>query len=296
MSRGDRKEDIFHDEEDRRFFLNTLATACERADWQVHAYVFMGNHFHLVIETPKPNLVDGMKWLLGTYTGRFNRRHGVTGHLFAGRYKALLIDPANASYFRTVCNYVHLNPSRAGLLRKNQPLAAYPWSSWPAYVSTTAKRPVWLATHRLLGAMDIPKDSAAGRRRLEQLIEERRNNEEDSEYRLIRRGWCLGSDDFRRELLEYASRQLKQEHYGELRRESDEAKAERVLKEELNKRGWQESDLQAKAKGDNEKLIIAIRLRAETVASVQWIANRLQMGAPSYVNHLMWRKKVNNKN
>ena len=85
MNRGDRREPIFLDDQDRQTFLRTLQEACEKTDWQIHAFCLMGNHFHLVAETPQPNLVAGMKWLLGTYTGRFNRRHEFFGHLFSGR-------------------------------------------------------------------------------------------------------------------------------------------------------------------------------------------------------------------
>ncbi len=85
MSRGDRLEPIFGDNADRRRFVETLAECCSKTGWQVHAYVFMPNHFHLVVTTPQPNLMSGMKWLLGTYTGRFNRRHKLVGHLFSGR-------------------------------------------------------------------------------------------------------------------------------------------------------------------------------------------------------------------
>lgn len=92
MSRGDRREEIFRDDLDRKSFLQALGAACEKTGWQVHAYCLMGNHFHLVVETPRANLVEGMKWLLGTYTMRFNRRHKLSGHLFAGRYKSLLVD------------------------------------------------------------------------------------------------------------------------------------------------------------------------------------------------------------
>ncbi len=80
--------------------------ACEKTGWQVHAYCLMSNHFHLVVETPRANLIEGMRWLLGTYTMRFNRRHKLSGHLFAGRYKSLLIDGATPGYLRTVCDYV----------------------------------------------------------------------------------------------------------------------------------------------------------------------------------------------
>ena len=85
MNRGDRRERIFVDDADRQRFVDTLGEACAKTGWQVHAYVLMPNHFHVVVETPQPNLVAGMKWLLGTYTSRFNRRHKLSGHLFAGR-------------------------------------------------------------------------------------------------------------------------------------------------------------------------------------------------------------------
>jgi len=91
LNRGDRREAIFRDEEDRRRFVATLGEACAKTGWQVHALCLMPNHFHLVVETPQGNLVAGMKWFLGTYTGRFNRRHQLFGHLFSGRYKALMV-------------------------------------------------------------------------------------------------------------------------------------------------------------------------------------------------------------
>ena len=98
MNRGDRRERIFKDDGDRQRFVEALAEARAKTGWQVHAYVLMSNHFHLVIETPQPNLVDGMKWLLGTYTSRFSRRHKLFGHLFSGRYKALLADGSGSGY------------------------------------------------------------------------------------------------------------------------------------------------------------------------------------------------------
>ena len=117
MNRGDRREPIFKDDADRHRWVETLGECCEKTDWQVHAYCLMSNHFHLVLETPKANLVAGMKWFLGTYTSRFNRRHKLFGHLFSGRYKSLIVDGSGDGYLRTVCDYVHLNPVRAKLLR-----------------------------------------------------------------------------------------------------------------------------------------------------------------------------------
>src|SRR5678815_4591938 len=144
MNRGDHREDIFLDKKDRELFLETLGETCAKTDWQVHAWCLMRNHFHLVVETPKPNLVDGMKWFLGTYTSRFNRRHKLSGHLFSGRYKALVVDGSGSGYLRTVCHYVHLNPARAKLLSSDQSLRAFPWSSIVEYLKTPRQRPSWL--------------------------------------------------------------------------------------------------------------------------------------------------------
>src|SRR5271157_138346 len=105
-----------------------------------------------------------MKWLLGTYTARFNRRHKQTGHLFGGRYKALIVDGSGNGYLKTVCDYVHLNPARARLLRPEQKLVSYPWSSLRFYLQSRPKRPAWLQVRRLLGEHGIPCDSKEGRR------------------------------------------------------------------------------------------------------------------------------------
>ena len=174
MNRGDRRELIFIDDADRQRFVETLGEACAKTGWQVHAYVLMPNHFHVVVETPQPNLVAGMKWLLGTYTSRFNQRHKLFGHLFSGRYKSLIVDGSGSSYLKSVGDYVHLNPARAKLVAADVPLTSFAWSSWPAYLLAPSNRPAWLRVHRLLGAWGIPEDSPAGRQRLEQALEERR--------------------------------------------------------------------------------------------------------------------------
>src|SRR6516162_11457574 len=149
MNRGDRREAIFEDDEDRHRFVKTLAESCEKTGWQVHAYCLMNNHFHLVVQTPQANLVAGMKWLLGTYTSRYNRRHRQFGHLFSGRYKALLVDGSGNGYLKTACDYVHLNPVRAGLIGGEDRLLAYPWSSLVWYLSAPEHRPGWIRVDRL---------------------------------------------------------------------------------------------------------------------------------------------------
>src|SRR5687768_591654 len=177
MNRGDRREDIFKGDEDRELFLTTLGETCARTNWQVHAYCLMRNHFHLVIETPRANLVAGMKWLLGTYTSRFNRRHKFFGHLFSGRYKSLIVDGSGTGYLRTVCDYVHLNPVRARLLTPQQRLREYRWSSYGEYLKTARRRWPWVRVDRVLGEAGVPRDSSAGRKHFEAMMEERRAGE-----------------------------------------------------------------------------------------------------------------------
>ena len=291
MNRGDRREPIFKDEADRQRFIETLGEACAKTDWQVHAYVLMPNHFHLVVETPQPNLVAGMKWLLGTYTSRFNRRHQLFGHLFSGRYKSLIVDGSGTGYLKSVCDYVHLNPARAKLVPEEQPLQSFVWSSWPAYLGVPSRRPVWLRVERLLGEHRIPKDSPAGRRQFERALEARRGAEEGGEFHAIRRGWCLGGETFRRELLAQTSERLGAEHYGEERAETEAGKAERIIAEELQWRKWRAAELQTRSKGDAEKLALAARLRAESTMTAGWIAERLSMGTRGYLNHLLYRQR-----
>jgi putative transposase len=291
MNRGDRRERIFVDDADRQRFVETLGEACAKTGWQVHAYVLMPNHFHVVVETPQPNLVAGMKWLLGTYTSRFNRRHQLFGHLFSGRYKSLIVDGSAGGYLKSVGDYVHLNPARANLVAADAPLKSYAWSSWPAYLLARSKRPAWLRVDRLLGAWGIPKDSPAGRQRLERGLEERRGMEEGEEFRPIRRGWCLGDETFRQDLLAQMSEQMGAEHFGDERAATAEASAERIIAEELKRGRWQEADLKTRSKGDPVKLALAARLRAETTMTVGWIAERLAMGTRGYLNHLLYRRR-----
>jgi REP element-mobilizing transposase RayT len=282
MSRGDRREPIFKDDLDRRAFLDTLGQACSKTSWQVHAYCLMANHFHLVLETPLANPVAGMKWFLGTYTIRFNRRHKLVGHLFGGRYEAIIVDGSGNGYLRTVCDYVHLNPVRAGLLTEEQPFRTCVWSSYGDYLEAPAKRPAWLRADRLLGELGIPRDSAAGRRQFERRMEERRWHDTPGQWKGMEQGWCLGDEEFRQELLAQMEPQMGRYHGGQERQETATTRAERLLAEELHRSGWTAADLSRRRKGDPEKVSIARRLRNETTMTLDWIAARLHMGAAGY--------------
>ena len=290
MNRGDRREDIFIDDEDRGKFLSTLEEACQKTDWQVHAYCLMRNHFHLVVETPQANLVTGMKWVSGVYTKRFNIRHKLCGHLLAGRYKALIVDGSGNGYLRTVCDYVHLNPVRAKLIKAEQALESFRWSSYGQYLKPTSQRPSWLRVDRLLGEKGVPKDSESGRKQFALEMERRRSEESAADYEEVRRGWFLGSEEFRQELLAAAGERVGPSHYGSDRHESGVQKADRIVKEETARLGWHENELRTRRKGDKDKIAVARRLRQETTMSLKWIAQRLEMGSWTYVSNLLNQK------
>ena len=114
---GNRRENSVLGDDDRWMFLHTLGEMAGRTSILIHAFALMDNHYHLVIETPRANLVDGMQWFQNTYTRRFNVKHKVWGHLFGGRYKAVLVQSDEGDYFSTLTDYVHLTPVRAGMIR-----------------------------------------------------------------------------------------------------------------------------------------------------------------------------------
>jgi len=143
-SRGNARQDIALDDEDRAAFLAVLAEVRARFAWLVHAYCLMGNHYHLLVETPEANLSRGMRQLNGVYTQRFNRRHGRVGHVFQGRYKAILVE--RESYLLELCRYVVLNPLRAGMVGKP---GDYRWSSYRATVGREPA-PAFLTTDWVL--------------------------------------------------------------------------------------------------------------------------------------------------
>ncbi len=290
MSRGNNGDKIFFGKMGQESFLKVLNETCQRTGWIVHAYVLMGNHYHLLIETPEANLVAGMKWLQGTYTQRVNAWMKRRGHLFQGRYKAQLVnaDPMEGRYFQTVADYIHLNPSRAKMIGKGkkwETLQDYPWSSLPAYSSWEMKRPKWLEVSRLLGTYSF-KDNALGRESYLKYLEAK-GAETGKSYSELERGWCLGDGDFRQQLLDKAERALssikRESVSGSAIKEHDENEASKLLKEGVLKLGLGHADFAKMPKSAVEKKALAAWLGKNTLASGVWIATHLMMGHPSSV-------------
>jgi REP element-mobilizing transposase RayT len=144
-SRGDRREDIYLNDADRHFWLTLFGAVCRRFNWRCHAWCQMTNHYHVVVETPEANLAQGMRQLNGVYTQYVNRQHRRVGHVFQGRYKAILVE--RDAYLLELARYVVLNPVRAGMVATP---GDWQWSSWPAMVGSEAI-PDWLEIGWVLG-------------------------------------------------------------------------------------------------------------------------------------------------
>jgi REP-associated tyrosine transposase len=227
-SRGDGREDIFLDDADRKLFLEVLSDTCDRFNWVIHAYCLMGNHYHLLIETPDGNLSKGMRQLNGVYTQRFNRKHKRVGHVFQGRYKSIIVQ--KDSYLLELSRYIVLNPVRAQMVRSAKD---WPWSSYRA-TADMAEGEAWLATDPILSTFGQRRTQAVEAYRA--FVAEGKN--QPSPWAKLKNQIYLGSDSFvekmqrkieaAQDLNEVPTAQRRQmakplEHYVRRHRDRDEA-------------------------------------------------------------------------
>jgi REP element-mobilizing transposase RayT len=185
-ARGDRRDDIFDDDQDRQAFLQVLEQVIARFNWLCHAWCLMDNHYHLLIQTPDGNLSKGMRQLNGVFTQASNRRHRRVGHLFQGRFKAILVD--SDAYLLELSRYVVLNPVRAGMVASP---ADWSWSSYRASVGLVSPAP-WLAVDGLLAQFAGQRGIA--QQRYAQFVAEGTNA--DSPWRHLKGQVFLGDDAF----------------------------------------------------------------------------------------------------
>jgi putative transposase len=154
INRGNAGEKLFKSNRDREKFLIYLEKAVERFSLKIHAYCLMNNHFHILLETPLPNLSQSIQWINVSYAGYFNRKHQRNGHLFQGRFKSILVDADE--YLKQLSRYIHLNPVRANIVKRPD---EYQWSSYPSLIGKT-KQPEWLETNWLLSQFGTQKKHA----------------------------------------------------------------------------------------------------------------------------------------
>jgi putative transposase len=281
INRGNYRRDVFQTAGAAKAFEAALGETCERHQWRVHAYVIMCNHYHLALETPGANLVEGMHWLQSTYASRFNRFHGVHGHLFQGRYQALLIEDASALF--RVANYIHLNPVRAKLVAPSE-VMQFRWSSLPRCIRMP--RVEWRAGNDVpsqLGLVDSREGWSEYARYLVALAGDPMEQERQ-EFSRLASGWAIGSAGWRKVLAQtYAHRALEQGIARDELLEIKESRWRHALQEALAEAMKKPEDIVRESKGAHWKIRIAQRLRRHVGAPHRWIATELNMGTPEAV-------------
>jgi REP element-mobilizing transposase RayT len=278
INRGNYRGDIFRSGKARAAFLKCLDEACRKTGWRVHAWCVMSNHYHLAIETPRGNLVEGMQWLQSTFSMRYNRLRKENGHLFQGRYKSLMVDPDEG--LGPLCHYIHLNPVRAKVCSLEE-LTHWPWSS-VSWLMNPKKRLPWFQADAPLVHAGALADSTAGRKKYREYLAWLSEDEPARKalhFERMSKGWAIGSRDFKKALVEEhreASAVLKQ--IGAEARELRHAVWEDELTRLLRQVGKQRSDVVREGKSAPWKLAVAAALRARSTATNQWLAETLQMG------------------
>ena len=288
INRGNYRRDLFAGKGAAESFQACLFEAGARFGWRLHAFVVMRNHFHLAVETPEPNLSDGMKWLQGTWAARFNRFRGESGRPFQGRYKALHVEPGHA--LAQVAHYIHLNPVRARV-RPAERLREFPWSSLACFLAKD--RPECLVAETVLHESGGLADTPAGWRRylayLGVLAEEDATRREEKFGRLSR-GWLVGTAEFKADL---KKKLAAQETGGRGRARLALLGADRAAHREARAELWEEQllilarrakiDLQQlpAPKSHPDKALLAAAMKRSTSVANAWLAERLAMGQPA---------------
>lgn len=287
INRGNYRADIFREERTKEAFETCVFAACAQSGWVLHAYVIMRNHYHLAVETPQGNLVAGMQWLQATFANRFNKLRGERGHLFQGRYKALLVEAGEP--LGLVCHYIHLNPVRAGVLPLSR-LQEYRSSSY-WYLSRPKARPPCLQVTTALAEAGGLADTSGGRRSYADYLSWQVTEGpagKSQAYASLSRGWALGSADFKTALIKdhalvAESRAWESTGAQEIKRQAWEALFSRGLKA----LGRKEGELTEGIKSAAWKVALAVFLKERTQASNPWLARRLGMVRPGYVSRLV---------
>jgi hypothetical protein len=248
----------------------------------------MGNHYHLLIETSRPTLVKGMQYLNSTYTRRYNVRHKTFGHLFQGRYKALLVDGEERGYFLTVSDYIHLNPVRAKRVQDLPGLLEDPWSSVGWLVGSRKSKSDWLRWERVYGELGFKNWESKSRRTFREYLKRRMEGiqAEDPQWKKVRRGWCLGGEVFvdrMKEILKEMSEKPRERDSwaGEAVEELEKDRAEKLLKNGIRALGYHASD---QVRGE-DRYLLGKWVRHRTRVRVPWLAQKLALQTRGGMSH-----------
>ncbi len=312
VARGNRRAPIFFQEDDYTTFLRTLGVACERSGMRVHAYVLMTNHYHLLVETPEPNLSMAMGWLQNAFMRRMNVKHQLWGRLFGDRYKSILVEPGNA--FWDILDYIHLNPVRAGMVDSETGIEQYEWSSLKFYLTKPNQRPEWLETSLGFSVCGCP-DRAQGRRQFLSLLDERIDWDQASKAGVdmpeekqrfttppgvsMRRGWYFGSQEFGEKVADMFSAKLEEKtdkradgYHGNEVQEHGAKQAEAIVAAGLQHFKLETAELEGLSCNDVRKCLIAELVWRNTGVRLDWVRNTLKMGDRSYCSRLIKQMKM----
>lgn len=281
LNRGNYRRDLFQSPGEAEAFVGALEETARNYSWRIHAYVLMRNHYHIALQTPEPNLIDGMHWLQSTFATRFNRFHRERGHLFQGRYQALLVE--NETYLVRLVDYIHLNPVRAGVVPPEQ-VMAFRWSSLGRFVR--GNRFQGLEAKHWLQAMGLSDDGDGWSTYVERL---RRLGLDPAEQERLgfgemAHGWTIGTEGWRKAVAkDHAQLALHAGLAASEARVLREARWSERLEQLLAETGRTEDEMRREAKSASWKIALAVRLRSEVGAAVKWIAAALHMGSPNAV-------------
>lgn len=279
MNRGNYRQDLFTVHLTGAAFEKTLFQACERFHWLLHAYVIMRNHFHLALETPAANLKGGMQWLLSTFANRFNKFCGQRGHVFQGRYKALVIEPGPT--LLRVVNYIHLNPVRAGLV-PIEDVQQYPLSSLPKLLRR--EHAEYLVKADWLKEAGGWSPTVAGMRKYTKYLHFREEGEPAKAVELARqiyREWYLGTKEGKMSLLEELAKEKasgNEERAAKAVSIDDEVVWKKRLRLGLQKLGKKDEDLVAEKRCAEWKVVLGAWLKSQHGLTNRWLSENLQLG------------------
>lgn len=285
ISRGNYRAPIFSDPGAKKAFVECLFEACAKARWRLHAYVVMSNHYHLALETPEGNLSEGMRWLQSTFANRFNRFRRENGHVFQGRYKAIVVE--DLIRLGAVAHYIHLNPVRAHLLSVER-LGEFQESSfW--LLENPRRRPDCLEVHTCLAAAGDLEDDARGRRSYKAYLAWLAENEaaqKQLNFEILCKGWALGGSTFKKALAQDHRELLTsiKESIGAENRDAVEQLWREMIARCMEKLRKKPSDLQGGRKAADWKVAIAAHLKTTTTATNPWISEQLRMGVAAGVS------------
>jgi REP-associated tyrosine transposase len=292
INRGNYRRDIFGDEKTKTAFEACVFEACEKSNWILHAFAVMINHYHLALETPDGNLVAGMQWLQGTFANRFNKFRREHGHLFHGRYKAILTEDGKS--LGEVCDYIHLNPVNARILPVERLIEYRHSSYW--YLRNPKERPEFLRPQTALecagGIPDTPKGWSEydGHLELAAEIIAHGSRDKSRRYKNLCRGWAIGSDEFKKQLVKEYNLDGIALRWGaqgvtDVRRLRWEAELNRALMA----LGRELEEAAQERKSALWKLAIAAWMRKHTQASHLWLSSKLNLGAPAALSRNLTR-------